>query len=82
LRENEVSGERPEITKWARTPIEYLLNWRMAMARALLRSRAASVAGVAQLVGYGSASVFSVAFSRHIGMPPAHHSQEEGAEPA
>lgn len=57
-------------------PMEYLLAWRMACARNLLR-RKEGVATVATLVGYGSASAFSVAFARHVGMPPARYAREQ-----
>ncbi|MFG6416714.1 AraC family transcriptional regulator [Roseateles sp. DC23W] len=53
------------------TPMDYLLGWRMALAKHLLRRDGATVADVAERVGYGSASTFSVAFSRHVGQPPA-----------
>lgn len=51
-------------------PMDYLLTWRMALAQNLLRSRQGGIAEVAKRVGYGSASTFSVAFSRHVGVPP------------
>ena len=51
-------------------PMEYLQVWRMAVAKDLLRSGKASLDEVAERVGYGSASTFSTAFSRHVGMPP------------
>ena len=50
-------------------PMEYLLAWRMARAKQLLMQHG-SVAEVAEQVGYGSASAFSMAFSRHVGQPP------------
>ncbi|NYE64173.1 AraC-like DNA-binding protein [Duganella sp. 1224] len=50
-------------------PMAYLLRWRMARAKQLLR-RQASVAAVAEQVGYGSASAFSVAFTRYAGVTP------------
>lgn len=53
------------------TPMEYLLGWRMALAKDLLRRERMGVAEVAERVGYSSASTFSVAFSRHVGTPPA-----------
>jgi AraC-like DNA-binding protein len=53
-------------------PMEYLLAWRMAVARDLLRRQDLGVAEVAERVGYGSASAFSTAFSRHVGQPPSH----------
>jgi len=51
-------------------PMEYLLAWRMALAKDLLRSGEASITQVAERVGYGSASAFSTAFRRHAGVPP------------
>jgi len=51
-------------------PMEYLLAWRMALAKDLLRRGEGSVAEISERVGYGSASTFSVAFSRHVGVPP------------
>ena len=50
-----------------RPPMEYLLAWRMAVAKDLLRRHDLGVAEVAERVGYGSASTFSTAFSRHVG---------------
>lgn len=52
-------------------PMEYLPTWRMALARRLLRNRELAIEQVAARVGYGSASTFSTAFTRHVGMPPA-----------
>lgn len=52
-------------------PIAYLLGWRMALAKDLLRRQEGGVAEVAERVGYGSASAFSTAFTRHVGVPPA-----------
>jgi len=57
------------------TPMEYLLGWRMALAKQLLRGRPTSVAEVAERVGYGSASAFSVAFARHVGLPPRRYAR-------
>jgi AraC-like DNA-binding protein len=52
-------------------PMEYLLSWRMAVARDLLRRRELGITEVAERVGYGSASTFSTAFSRHVGQAPS-----------
>ena len=57
-------------------PMEYLLAWRMALAKRLLRSKAAGIAEIAQRVGYSSASTFSVAFTRHVGQPPSLYARE------
>lgn len=56
-------------------PMEYLLAWRMAVARSLLRGQDVGVAEVAQHVGYASASTFSTAFSRHVGQPPSRYAR-------
>lgn len=58
-------------------PMEYLLTWRMALAKNLLRQKAGSIAEVARRVGYGSASAFSVAFTRHVGLPPSRYAEAE-----
>ena len=54
-------------------PMEYLLAWRMAIAKDLLRREDLAVGDVAERVGYGMASTFSTAFSRHVGMPPSRY---------
>ena len=59
------------------TPMEYLLGWRMALAKDQLRRAQGSVAEIAERVGYGSASTFSVAFSRHVGMPPTQYAKAQ-----
>ena len=48
-------------------PMEYLLAWRMAVAKDLLRRQEVGIAEAAERVGYRSASTFSTAFSRHGG---------------
>jgi AraC-like DNA-binding protein len=56
-------------------PMEYLLAWRMAVAKDLLRRQELGLAEVAERVGYGSASTFSTAFSRHVGQPPGRYAR-------
>lgn len=58
-------------------PMMYLLTWRMALAKNLLRNKSMAVAEVAERVGYRSASAFSVAFSRYVGQPPAWFAAQE-----
>lgn len=60
------------------TPMEYLLSWRMALARDRL-GRGKAIAEVAAQVGYSSASTFTVAFTRHTGMPPGQYSRSRQA---
>lgn len=62
-------------------PMEYLLGWRMALAKDLLRRKEVTVAEVAEQVGYSSASTFSVAFTRHVGLPPTHYARGQAAHP-
>ena len=54
-------------------PMEYLLAWRMALAKDLLRRPGVALAEVAERVGYSSASSFSTAFSRHVGQAPGQY---------
>ncbi|WP_454827022.1 AraC family transcriptional regulator [Paraburkholderia xenovorans] len=63
-------------------PMEYLLSWRMALAKKLLRRKEGGVADVAERVGYSSASAFSVAFTRHVGLPPTQYAQQQMDTPA
>ena len=59
-------------------PMEYLLAWRMAVAKDLLRTGGIALDEVARRVGYGSASTFSTAFSRHVGLPPGRFMRSAG----
>ena len=54
-------------------PMEYLLAWRMAVARDLLRRQDLAIGEVAERIGYSAASTFSTAFSRHVGQPPSRY---------
>jgi len=63
-------------------PMEYMLTWRMAIAKDLLRRNQGGVAEIAERVGYSSASTFSVAFTRHVGQPPSQYAREQAAAPA
>ena len=60
-------------------PMEYLLAWRMALAKDLLRRNGGRMAEIAERVGYASASTFSVAFTRHVGRPPTQYAREQAA---
>lgn len=63
-------------------PMEYLLAWRMALAKNLLRKKEVRVADVAQRVGYSCASTFSVAFTRYVGLPPTRYARQQVADAA
>ena len=52
-------------------PMHYLSNWRMQVATEKLRNTSASLAQVAELVGYESEAAFSRAFKKVLGVAPA-----------
>ena len=52
-------------------PMHYLASWRMQVATQKLRDTSASLAQVAQMVGYESEAAFSRAFKKAFGAPPA-----------
>lgn len=52
------------------TPLHYLLQWRLALAKDLLSRGRKTVGETALAVGYESASGFSTAFSREVGQSP------------
>jgi AraC-like DNA-binding protein len=56
-------------------PMEYLLAWRMALAKQLLRNQEIAIAEIAERVGYSSVSAFGVAFTRHVGTPPGRYAK-------
>ena len=55
--------------------MEYLLAWRMAVAKDLVYRHDFRLDEVAERVGYGSASTFSTAFRRHVGQPPSRYAR-------
>ncbi len=59
------------------SPMEYLVAWRMAIAKGLLRDQALGLTEVAERVGYGSASAFSTAFSKHVGQSPSRYARQQ-----
>lgn len=61
-------------------PMEYLLSWRMALAKSFLRRAPDGLAAIAERVGYGSANAFSAAFTRFVGMAPSHYLRSLDAE--
>jgi len=49
----------------------------MALAKDMLRRRDGGIKEIARRVGYGSASAFSVAFSKFTGIPPSQYGRED-----
>jgi AraC family transcriptional regulator, alkane utilization regulator len=56
-------------------PMQYLTRWRMIVAAGLLRNEQASLARVAEDVGYESEAAFNRAFKREYGVAPGHWRQ-------
>lgn len=53
-------------------PLDYLIEWRMAVARDSLRRSSRSISELAFATGYESESAFSTAFRRVVGASPKH----------
>ena len=60
-------------------PMHYLTHWRMQVAAQKLRDTSASLAQVADLVGYESEAAFSRAFKKNFGTAPATWRRGENA---
>jgi AraC-like DNA-binding protein len=58
-------------------PIQYLTQWRMQLAASLLRTTSATLAEIADRVGYGSEAALSRAFKRGVGVAPAAYRRGE-----
>ena len=57
-------------TKIGTAPLEYLIQWRMSLARDALRRGTLSISELAFATGYESESAFSTAFRRVAGASP------------
>lgn len=51
-------------------PLEYAIKIRMEMAKTLLKTTTDSIEKIAFIIGYGSSTSFSNAFSQHVGISP------------
>jgi AraC-like DNA-binding protein len=60
-------------------PMQYLAKWRIQLAASLLRSGKASLAEIAERVGYGSEAALSRAFKREVGVAPAMYRRRDVA---
>nr|WP_307789341.1 SDR family NAD(P)-dependent oxidoreductase [Mycolicibacterium baixiangningiae] len=59
-------------------PMQYLTQWRMALAKDMLRIEDVSMAEVARRTGYLSASAFTTAFTRMTGSSPSAFARASG----
>jgi AraC-like DNA-binding protein len=60
-------------------PMQYLVEWRIALAKELLRTEQLSTAQAAGRVGYQSASAFTTAFTRVTGCSPSEFGRQQHA---
>ncbi len=63
-----------------RPPLDYLIEWRMQLARAALHTED-SFTAIAEAIGYQSESAFSTAFRRVVGMSPREFRTSLRAQP-
>lgn len=60
------------------SPIDYLLRWRMALAKDALSAGAKSVGEIAFSIGFQSSSAFTTAFTRAVGCTPTQFARQMG----
>lgn len=65
-------------TVMGQTPLEYLTQWRVYRAGAMIRSNDTSFSEVASAVGYGSERSFSRVFRREMGVAPREYRRKSG----
>lgn len=63
-------------------PIEYLARWRMGLAKDALLQGRQTLEQIAEDIGYESASAFSTAFRKRLGIPPGRFARLQGEMPA
>ncbi len=63
-------------SKVGTAPLEYLIEWRMSLARDALRRGTRSISELAVATGYESESAFSTAFRRRVGSSPTRFRDE------
>ena len=56
---------------WGDAPMRYLSNWRMQLAKQVMRDGTCNIQEVTTRVGYDSEAAFNRAFNRATGSPPA-----------
>jgi AraC-like DNA-binding protein len=57
-------------------PMRYLMNWRMQLARQMIRDGARNIQDIASRVGYESEAAFNRAFKRRFEKPPARYRRD------
>ena len=62
-----------------RTPLQYVIDWRLQKAASLLRTSTRTLAEIASDVGYESEAAFNKAFKKGMGTPPGEYRTRDGA---
>jgi AraC-like DNA-binding protein len=62
------------------TPMQYLTDWRLTLAREYLLANELTMEQIAHRTGYGSPNAFAATFRRHVGLPPGRWRQEATAQ--
>ena len=57
-------------------PLEYLIRWRMTVARDALKSGDGNLSSIAEAVGYASETTFSSTFKKMFGQSPSRYRAE------
>ncbi|MEZ0114786.1 AraC-like DNA-binding protein [Catenulispora sp. EB89] len=58
------------------TPMQYLTDWRLTLAREYLLADELTLEQIARRTGYSSPNAFAATFRRHVGLPPGRWRQE------
>lgn len=58
------------------TPMQYLTDWRLTLAREYLLAGELTLEQIAHRTGYSSPNAFAATFRRHLGLPPGRWRQE------
>jgi AraC-like DNA-binding protein len=63
-----------------RTPMQYLTDWRLTLAREYLLGNELTMEQIAHRTGYSSPNAFAATFRRHVGLPPGRWRQDATAQ--
>ncbi|WP_323748081.1 helix-turn-helix transcriptional regulator [Catenulispora rubra] len=58
------------------TPMQYLTDWRLTLAREYLLADELTLEQIARRTGYSSPNAFAATFRRHVGLPPGRWRRE------
>jgi AraC-like DNA-binding protein len=58
------------------TPMQYLTDWRLTLAREYLLANELTLEQIAHRTGYSSPNAFAATFRRHVGLPPGRWRQD------